>query len=417
MRKLFSALIFLFCANVVFAGDITQIVFTNEPQVAKPNEVALLTIQLQYGGDSHPTACMLMSSDSETGEFSSSNTNWNSVDKLTINSNWTNKNFYYKDSATGAYIITAKIVPGVSCSTMTNQEAQFTAEQNLIVSDGAGDSTTVVESTSPQVSQATPGIAWPVEPQIYADAGADKTAVAGADIIFTGKALGLDKKPLDGARFLWSFGDGASAEGKSAKHFYKYPGEYIVFLNVSNGEYSAGDSVLVKIIPNQLKIIEATSEFIKLKNDSSTTLDISGWFLKSGDILPAGWFKFPQTTLIKNGATLIIDSAISGINAKDGKAELLYPNGSLAVSYANQTSQTTTVVDSVLKSEPKTIEHSVSNSFATTTEDQTASAIFAVSQEENKNTGAGTGKWLALASGVGVISAAGLIFVRRKGLL
>ncbi|MFA4890423.1 MAG: PKD domain-containing protein [Candidatus Paceibacterota bacterium] len=414
MKKFFIAFIFLLCTNIVFAGDITQFVFTNDQRTVKPNEAALLTAQVQYIGDSHPTACMLVSSNSGTGQFSSNDTNWNAVDKLTINSNWTIKNFYYKDSAVGIYTITAKIVPGVSCSTMTNQEVQFTAEQSVVVSDGSSGSTTVVEPQTQLTTVVGSSTSWPVEPQIYADAGADKTAVAGADIIFTGKALGLDKKPLDGARYLWSFGDGASAEGKSVKHFYKYPGEYIVFLNVSNTEYSAGDGALVKIIPNQLKIIEANSDFIKLKNDSSATLDITGWFLRNGDSLPAGGFKFPQTTLIKNGATLIIDSSISGINAKDGKAELLYPNGSPAISYATQTSQTTTVVGSKIEPEPKTIKHSVSSSFATNTENQTASAISSVQDDgENSN----TGKWLALASGMGVISAAGLIFIRRKGLL
>ena len=404
--------LFLISANIAFAGDITQISFTNEQRTVKPNEVASLTIQLQYSGDSHPTACMLMSSNSGTGQFSSSNTTWNNTDKLTINSNWTNKNFYYKDSTAGNYTLTIGIVP-ISCSLLTDQEAQWTAEQSITIST---DSTTVVESATPSQTQPTPGVVWPVEPQIYADAGADKTAVAGADVVFTGKALGLDKKPLDSARYLWSFGDGASTEGKSVKHFYKYPGEYILFLNVSSSEYSAGDSALIKIIPNQLKIIEANSEFIKLKNDSSTTLDISGWFLRSGNSLPSSWFKFPQTTLIKNGATLIIDSSISGIKASDGKAELLYPNGSVAFSF--NVAQSTTIVDSKPKIESKT-DFDYERE-AVKEENQTASVISAVSQapqEENKNTSAGTGKWLALASGVGVLSAAGLIFVRRKGLL
>ena len=104
----------------VLAGVISQVVFINDPRAIKPNETALLTIQLQYEGDSHPTACMQMFTDSSTGQFSSSDTNWKSVDKLTINSNWTNKNFYYKDSVAGNYTITIKIIP-VSCSSLTDE--------------------------------------------------------------------------------------------------------------------------------------------------------------------------------------------------------------------------------------------------------------------------------------------------------
>lgn len=134
MKYLLIFFTLLFCANPVFAGDISKFVFTPESsQIAKPNEATLLTIQLQYEGDSHPTACMKMFTSSATGEFSSSGANWKKVDKLTINSNWTNKNFYYKDSTAGDYIITVEVVSGVSCANLANQEAQLIASQNITV--------------------------------------------------------------------------------------------------------------------------------------------------------------------------------------------------------------------------------------------------------------------------------------------
>lgn len=134
MKYLLIFFTFLFCVNAVFAGDISQIVFSPETsQTVKPSEAALLRIQLQYAGDSHPTACMKMFTSSVTGEFSSSGANWKKVDKLTINSNWTNKNFYYKDSTAGDYIITVKVVSGVSCANLADQEAQWTVSQNITV--------------------------------------------------------------------------------------------------------------------------------------------------------------------------------------------------------------------------------------------------------------------------------------------
>lgn len=395
--------IFLFGINIVFAGDISQIVFTNEQRTIKPNEAALLTIQLQYSGDSHPTACMLMFTNSNTGQFSSSNTNWNSVDKLTINSNWTNKNFYYKDSTAGTYVITVKVA-NVSCSAMTDQEAQWTAEQNIIISDGSGGSITVVESAE---SQTTPGVglgSWPVEPQIYANAGPDKTAVAGADVIFLGKALGLNKEPLENARYLWNFGDGAMAEGQNVKHVYKYPGEYIVVLDVSSGKYSASDRAMAKIIPNQLEIVEANQNYIKLHNGSNVELDISFWFLRAENSL----FKFPLNTFIKTNKDLMIDSSISGLRAENQKAEILYPNGSMAFSFTK--SDSTTVVESK-PMEIKKAEVKTENLNLPTSTDQTAN-VASVFTDEKVNQG-GAKKWIWLILGLGIFAGAGFIFIRR----
>ncbi|MBU2263634.1 lamin tail domain-containing protein, partial [Patescibacteria group bacterium] len=63
-------------------------------------------------------------------------------------------------------------------------------------------------SESPEPTSDVGSQSWPTEPQIYANAGEDRNAIAGADIKFSGRALGLQKEPLENARYLWSFGDG-----------------------------------------------------------------------------------------------------------------------------------------------------------------------------------------------------------------
>lgn len=169
--------------------------------------------------------------------------------------------------------------------------------------------------------------------RIFADAGNDKVAAAGADIILSGKALGLKKEPLDNARYLWNFGDGSISEGKNVRHFYKYPGDYIAVLDIVSGQYSASDRVNIKIIPNELEILEANDDFIKLRNESSYPLDISGWFLRRDNLV----FKFPDSSLVGANGSLVISSDVSkikGDNAdKKGAVDLLYPNGFLAFSY------------------------------------------------------------------------------------
>lgn len=162
-RVVIIFLAFLFSINIAFAEDISQVIFSPESsQVAKPNEAALLTVQLQYEGDSHPTSCMKMFVNSATGEFSSSVSNWKKVEKLTINSNWTKRNFYYKDSMAGNYTITVEVVSGVSCANLSDQEAQFTASQNLIVEEGISEETPSVEPQATP-SQTTPDSAPPAE--------------------------------------------------------------------------------------------------------------------------------------------------------------------------------------------------------------------------------------------------------------
>ncbi|MBI4692194.1 MAG: lamin tail domain-containing protein [Candidatus Terrybacteria bacterium] len=266
-------------------------------------------------------------------------------------------------------------------------------------------------SSEEQVNQGSSS--WPVEPQIFANAGSDKTSVAGADVIFSGQALGLNKELLENARYVWSFGDGGRAEGKSVKHIYKYPSEYIAVLNVSSGEYSASDIVLVKIIPNQLTISQANKDFIKLQNDSGITLDISGWFLRGNNVT----FRFPETTLIKAKSSLPIPAEISKLEINKN-IEILYPNGSVAYSYINTNTNSTTVVESkpveIKKSEVKTESFDLS----TSTEDQVANPVrnnvsngaSVITATENNFPGAK--KWLWIILGLGIFSGVGFVFIR-----
>ncbi|MFH1956583.1 MAG: PKD domain-containing protein, partial [Patescibacteria group bacterium] len=324
------------------------------------------------------------------------------------------RKFYYKDSTVGAYTITIKVVSGVSCANLAGQEAQWTAEQNIIISDSI--STTVVESTAQQ-TQTTTVVVWPTEPQIFADAGKDKTGVAGADIKFSGQSIGLNDKPLENARYIWTFGDGAKAEGKNVLHFYYYPGEYIAVLNIASGEYSASDRILVKIFPNQLIISETNKDYIKLQNDSKNELDISGWFLGAN----GKFFRFPETTLIKSNTNLLISSAISGLNTDNQKPSLFYPNGSIAYIY-NKTSPPTPLLrgEGGSLSEPgevnEIVKYSVSNNLeeeiVTTSTKQTANII-----TSTQNNSLGLKKWLMMIGGLIVLAVAGLFIIRRQSAI
>jgi PKD repeat protein len=172
-------------------------------------------------------------------------------------------------------------------------------------------------------------------PQIKAYAGKDRTVTVGANVEFRGQAFGLNDEPLDNARYLWTFGDGASKEGKNIIHIYQYPGNYIVALNVSSGEYSASNYILVKAIPNQVFISEiktGADSFIELENKSKEEIDLSDCQIKYNNQI----FTFPQATRVRPNTYLVIPSSVSGTVFYSGKGivELLYPGGFKADSFS-----------------------------------------------------------------------------------
>lgn len=418
MKYLLFFSVFLFSVNVVLASDISQFVFTTNSQTIKPNEVSeKITIQAQdangqsVAGGIPQTGCLKLETTSVTGQFSSNSTNWESVSQLTMNKGWANRNFYYKDSTTGNYTLTVKSAL-TSCSGWIKEE--WIAKQDITVSESAF--TPESKSEPPEPTYDVGSIVWPTEPQIYANTGEDKVGVTGADIKFSGQALGLQKEPLENARYLWSFGDGAGAEGQNILHTYHYPGEYIVVLNVSSGKYSASDRLSVKVLPNQLTITEATKDYIKLHNGSNFDLDISHWFLRANSKL----FKFPESTLIKAGADLPISSSISGISVNNNQTvELLYPNGSTAHSFFTDVQylvsnkiiapEPTTVIGPI---EQKQIEVLTQINPVSDNEENTQQVASAISVGQNNSWG--LKKWLAIILGISLVSGIGFLLIRRQ---
>lgn len=113
-RSILFLLSLFFAPVFVFAGDVSQFVFISEQQNIKPNEISgKITIQAQdASGVSEKisqTACISLNTTSGAGEFSSNDANWSPVNILTMSKNTANRNFYYKDSGVGDYVLTAKI--------------------------------------------------------------------------------------------------------------------------------------------------------------------------------------------------------------------------------------------------------------------------------------------------------------------
>ncbi len=169
-------------------------------------------------------------------------------------------------------------------------------------------------------------------PQMSADAGPDRSVIVGADVLFSGQALGFKKEPIDNARFIWNFGDGTIAEGRSVFHRFRFPAEYTVVLDVSSSGYSATDRVRVTATPLQLVIdvVDGDRNALALSNPSTFELDLSGWILS----LKNSQFIVPPHTILVAKGKLILAGETTGFTLSQGAVvELLYHNGSILQSF------------------------------------------------------------------------------------
>ena len=190
---------------------------------------------------------------------------------------------------------------------------------------------------------------WTEEPKISTYAGARKRIVlAGADINFEGKSNGVDGKLLPYARHVWNFGDGSQGIGKEIIHTYYYPGEYVVVLNTTSGEYAAMDRILVEVIPADILISNVSFDnpsFIEIYNKTSYELDLSRWQLKVGE-----WkFTIPRDTFIRPKKKIIFPSQVTKFSFKKGsEITLLYPSGDIVTSYYKEEENIPTQANKIL---------------------------------------------------------------------
>lgn len=159
-------------------------------------------------------------------------------------------------------------------------------------------------------------------------------AVVGATALFEGYALGLKDEPLLSARFVWNFGDGGTKEGQNVLHTYRYPGEYVVALDVSSGEYGASARMILEVVPAEVSIVSVgfdDDSHIELANESGYEINLHGWMLKSGD----GHFVIHKNTFILPRKTLIFSPEVTKLLQKEeGDVLLLYPDGKVASRYS-----------------------------------------------------------------------------------
>ncbi|MDP3726217.1 MAG: lamin tail domain-containing protein [bacterium] len=197
---------------------------------------------------------------------------------------------------------------------------------------GVGENLQTNETIAPaQASQNGVYVSTPKQ-TIVVDAGNSKqTALVGVDATFKGVVYGLEGEAISNARFLWSFGDGSTKEGKSITHAYQYPGEYVVTLEGSSAGYSSSDKILLTVVPSQISINEIGSPedfFISIKNDTKYEINLGGWIVRSSST----HFTIPTNTFVLSMKAIRLAGSITKLPFSSDVA-LLYPNGTVASIY------------------------------------------------------------------------------------
>lgn len=189
-----------------------------------------------------------------------------------------------------------------------------------------------VDSSGASSDSAFGKTSWPVDPQTFSRIIGPAIAVAGADVLFQGESVDIDKKPLANARYLWNFGDGATKEGQSVMHGYNFPADYVVILDVSGGKSVATSRFKIKVIPADIiigNVVAGPDGKIEIVNRTGQELNLSWWRLRSG----GQFFTLPKNTILLPKATLPFAAAVTGLSADQNNVALLYPNGSVAYTF------------------------------------------------------------------------------------
>ncbi|MDP7366326.1 MAG: lamin tail domain-containing protein [Candidatus Pacebacteria bacterium] len=278
-------------------------------------------------------------------------------------------------------------------------------------SGGGEESEQEEESSESSSSSSSSTNNFPVEQQIFADAGGDRNVVVGADTLFEGESLGLKMQPLDNARYTWNFGNGETKEGQNVLYYYGYPGEYVVTLSISSGQYSASDRIIVNAYPAELAVSKVQEDFVEIHNKSNRELNLSWWQLEA----EGKRFMVPKDTIILSGKKLIFSSDVTGLNTHTNDASLLYPNGVEAVSFEQikipqktVATKTITAQPIITKADPpqkEALKEPQENTI------QTASVISSINNQDKESS---MFKWLLAIFSIIVVSAGAIVFIGKS---
>ena len=321
-RQYFLVMLLVLLPAVSYA-QVSKIVFTTEPQTVKPSEISgVITIQLQdSAGNSYKateTVDVEFLSTSASGEFLSPSSD-NIVTK-TISTGSANKNFRYRDSMNGTFIMTVKAtgrtsgdiwnanqVIAISDSVSTSTTTATTTEEVITANPSSNQGSSSSGSSSAHYS-AAPLSSLKILPGFEVSAGRDRLGTVGSPLEFK---VETNIEYTKNSIFVWNFGDGREGGGEVVSHTYMYPGEYVLMLNVAGPRGKAVSRINIKIVSPELAITNVSRERIEIANNSKSEVSLFGRALVTKDKV----FAFPRDTIIKAGQKISFGADVTGLDA------------------------------------------------------------------------------------------------------
>lgn len=151
--------------------------------------------------------------------------------------------------------------------------------------------------------------------------GRDRLIMAGSEARFDAVARDSKGEEVPGAKYEWSFGDGAHEHGSTVRHAYAYPGTYVVVVNAEKGRAEAVSRFTVRVVESHVRISSIAPEYVELENASAYEANLQGWKLDS----ERGDFIFPKDTIILPKAKVRFPRSVAGI--KGSAVRLVMPSG------------------------------------------------------------------------------------------
>lgn len=178
---------------------------------------------------------------------------------------------------------------------------------------------------------------WPEVDKIYVKAGDNQIVLAGQTFVTQPKVLDNNKKEIKTSlQYRWNFGDGNTSEEKNAKHFYKFPGEYIIYLEVNYLGNIESDKFYLKVIDPDidLSFSEIKGEMgINILNENNTEINLGEMFLKNEQFQN---FTIPKNTFILPKRSVFLTYEALKFSSSTNYMQLSFPNGRAIAEVKNE---------------------------------------------------------------------------------
>jgi len=236
-----------------------------------------------------------------------------------INRGNTNHHFYYHSQTLASDIITARAGFGPSSldfvvrwETVVNLVDIGPTKPVVTETESSSKNPVVISTHSEQIE-----LSQSVKiPALEVSAGRNRLVLVGVPLEFEAEVT--KGEFVNRGDFEWTFGDGTAGRGRSVKQTYHHPGEYVVVLNVFDGNRKAVSRTRVTVVPIEISL-EMNNGVFNLINKGDYEVNVGGFAL-----VGSGRYVLPKDTIIEPGRRIVLSNQVVGF-APDSEVDFVSP--------------------------------------------------------------------------------------------